>query len=196
MMDWLGQTKLQVNDLAISNGLFRSNTLEPLKLKEHFKRLQLYVFFTTNSHLGDFPYFKSLEKVYVRVYSSNRRGLLCLVNLKDLCIPAVSDDLNIKVVASTLNNLEQVSIAKATFKDIEAFIVHAPKLNTRTIHAIKQIDHDIKIDLVKWNRNRGHLARARKVTLFVDESAYLNVEWTTSEINYNLLELKWVQSCE
>lgn len=195
-MDWLVQAKMQVNDLAISNGLFGSNMFELLKLKEHFKRLQLYVFFIPHGQLSDFTTVKSLEKVYVMFYSSYQRGLLCLVNLKELCIQAASADLNTVVLASTLNNLERVSITTATFKDIEAFIVHAPKLNTLTIHAIKQIDDDITIDLVKWNRNRGHLAQARKVILFVDESVYLAVKWKTSEINYNLLELKRIQSCE
>lgn len=117
-MDWLNHTNLLLDDLAIYNGIFEYRHSFK-QLKKHFKRLQLYVLNATYSQLDDFISVKPLEKFHLQSFSSHQGVLLRLENLKELCIPAVPGDLNIEIVSSTLNNLERVSIAKATFKEIE-----------------------------------------------------------------------------
>lgn len=188
---------LEVDDLAITcNDIeitMYKDLYDSLSAKKMFKRLQLYEISISPRIFLDLEGIRALEKLHCcpdSLFSLN--SLTSIENLKTLCVSDVGGKVNIDAI-STLTQLEKVFLFKAKLLEMEAFIVHLPKLKTISIETIKN-DGNIGNNISKWNRERKHLAGACKVTVYVPN--YQAAKWSAHETNCKLVELKRFESYE
>lgn len=52
------------------------------------------------------------------------------------------------------------------------------------------------MDFDTLNDERKKLARARKVTIYIDEEIFLKLKWTGKLLSYDPIKLKRIESCE
>lgn len=121
-----------------------------------------------------------------------------LKKLKDLDIDKTSDVTNLEGFPSKIPTLERINFSKATSNDILPFICQSNKLKIMKIDQLMDgtyLENGV-LDLVALNRERGKLIKARKLSIYVNESVFLATKWATKNINFNLIELRRGESFE
>lgn len=102
-----------------------------------------------------------------------------------------------KMMAKNFINLRQVEVQFARLLDIRPFICYASKLKELKVWnlLVDNADEPRSSDFVALNREREQLNQASKVTIFIDETNFLRMKWT-STLKFSLIELKQIESCD
>lgn len=82
---------------------------------------------------------------------------------------------------------------KTTFEQTTGFIRNCPKLKH---FMISHMVNENLLDLFALNKERKKLAGACKTTIYVDEKVFIATKWATEKTNYDLIELKRLESRE
>lgn len=91
-----------------------------------------------------------------------------------------------------VSNLKRITFMKTNLKAIMPFLRYASKLREIIIDNLEDDSHFENgiIDLVALNKERGKMAGALKVTIYVDESIYLATKFAKINTDLNLIRLK------
>ena len=116
------------------------------------------------------------------VDSSSCLDLNHLTNLKELIMELFYLTINIEVYAKNLPNLEQLTLDSAEIKSILPFIRHSRKLKTIKIRTQKSEVLDLNV----LNEERKKLENACKVSIYVQDDAYLPTKWKSHNFNLEL----------
>lgn len=110
------------------------------------------------------------------------------------CIPQNELDL----MARNFLNLKRLYIGEGFLSNIRAFVRFAVNLK-QIIFRDLFTDHDSEgvqiTDFMELNEDRKQLARARKITFFIDEDTFLDLKWNY-RIHFSLIEIQRTDSCE
>lgn len=177
------------------------NFVKELRDRGFYQQLHMRCDGYINSiHVSQNVPWNTLEKLHVRFNSSflNNIGIMpSLTNLNELHIDSNSNLLSessANAVAKSLVQLERIHLCAASPMLIHPFIRHTRKL--KTIHIAKlrtEKQNGICVDgkIVKeWNKVRGLLAEARKVTIYIEEEMYLDIKWTLNETDFGLIKTR------
>ncbi|XP_055295658.1 uncharacterized protein LOC129565148 [Sitodiplosis mosellana] len=114
-----------------------------------------------------------------------------LPNLKELGFHADlttirNEGLNVTEIPNLCINLQRLFILTTSVDDILPFIRHSPHLVQIEIGWFKEKS----IDLQALNKERKNLKGAQKVTIYVEEYAYLATKWASTEINVSFITIR------
>lgn len=97
----------------------------------------------------------------------------------------------LELMAKNFVKLKRVHMRNALNDQIKPFIRYAPQLEQ--IHIWMPCD----LNFAELNEERGALARARKVTIYITEECFLTLKWTMgNSLNMDRIELKRIESCK
>lgn len=199
---WLLESNVRLNQLDIigacnanlpMDGIW--NLVKKLYEQDFYKRLHITASWIEDQEdINQIVSLNGLEKLSLKS--------ICLeftippiAGLKELNIYAYEYFGDLKV--HNLMNLEQLYIAFASLNDILPFVSCCTRLKQIVVNHL-EIGTYFKngiINLVALNNERKKLRRARKISFYVNEKIFLTQKWTTT-INFDLIELKRIQSCE
>lgn len=95
-------------------------------------------------------------------------------------------------------NLDRLNLSRAFLQQIQPFIGQSIKLKEIIIYdfitPILLHIHNLVINLITMNKKRQELPKARKITMYVPESLYFTTKWAKNNTDYNLIELKHIDS--
>lgn len=105
-----------------------------------------------------------------------------------------------RLMAINLINLRRVDFIVASLIHISPFICHSPKLKEiriwqSLVDQYESVDPELR-DFVALNEARKRLVRPQKVTIYIDENLFLKMKWMANDVNFDLIELKRIDSCE
>lgn len=128
-------------------------------------------------------------------------SLPMLTSLRELAIryDASSNEIEVLAMAKSLEQLEGLYLANATFETILPFIRHSKQL--REIMFLLKNQNELggqSIDLVTLDKEREQLVDAKKVTIFVPDNILLETKWTikNGQIDLKLVEMRRSTSIE
>lgn len=166
------------------------NVLIELQECQFFTDLHLYVKFMDH------------QNCMQKLYSLNTLTMLGgyidrienpLMKIKELDISVGSDILDLQTLPDKLPNLERIHFSKASVDHILPFIRFSPRLKyvkcsdlTDGMHMINGV-----VDIETLNNERKVLPKARKVTIYVNETVFLSTKWgRKSAMYFDLVELR------
>lgn len=203
------ETDAKLDSLIVTEGNRQSehleqfyNGLNELYVRGFYRKLHLFVQNYVQSSLDSDVLRCALEKLYIDAWQFpsfyENLPFLSGLNISEL---GIIDTLNfnyMKILAENLRNLERMYLANATFDDILAFCRYAPNLKRIKIQHFSNefIASDEMLDVRFLNRERQKLDGANKMVIFVMEQLYLKTKRTLGRTNFDLVELKRVESCE
>lgn len=97
------------------------------------------------------------------------------------------------ILSKHLINLEEIHTKVGSFDSIVPFIKNCSKLKRICKHSIEtaEIQKDFLFSL---NQDRNKLTNACKTTIYLFDDAYVKLKWATNCINYNLIDVKRLES--
>lgn len=164
-----------------------------------YKRIHIYTEFTVNQNdMNHIASVKGLEKLYAK--SEQIETLPPLPDLKELCIGySVNRDLDrIDRITSNLMNVERIHFHTITSNEMMSFIRHAANVREIKISALKggiYFENNI-VDVSQLNKEREKLMNACKVTIYIQENAFLATKWAGKKTIYPIVELKRSQAID
>lgn len=161
-----------------------------LQQREFFAELHLYVKFIDHQNC--------MQKLYSLQTLTMLGGYVDrienpLVRVKELDISLGSDILDIEMLPDKLPNLERIHFAEANADHILPFIRFSSRLKQVKIGDFKDGSHmvDGALDIEALNNLRMVLPRARKVTIYVNETVFLATKWARkSAMYFDFVELR------
>lgn len=186
--------KLNVLDVEFSKkfgsnlsslGEFR-DLFNELHEKGIFEHLHLTVDRVNQTFCDEIASLPAVEKLVLREFNGIC-SLHQLTGLNELVLSGGLKREDIEILANTLVNLEKVTIYSITSNDLLPFM-HCAKL--RELYA--QLTDDACLHLTKLNEERGKVANAQKVTIYLNHSSFLATKWSihNGDIDMKLTEIK------
>ncbi|XP_055306314.1 uncharacterized protein LOC129570648 [Sitodiplosis mosellana] len=160
--------------------------------QEIYKELHLYVHTPKQGSCQVAPTVAgTVEKLSYVMFIDDLR-VLHLVNLKELQCGLIQPNLNMESVADALVNLQRFSVWFANQDLIFALIRRSRKLCNISVINMEEVERKpvTVLDLDLWNKERGKLIGARKVTVYVDEKLFLATKEATQNKDYKWIEIK------
>lgn len=102
-----------------------------------------------------------------------------------------NDSIDLESTAKSLLNLKRLHLENPKSEMIEPFFQNSTKLNGIKI---EQSKGDRFINLISLNKKREIFFGAKKVTIFLDESAYLATKWRYKASDLKMIELQRAES--
>lgn len=180
--------KLEIHDYygSLSNTQELCSLLNQLFERGFFKTLHFYDF---NLNEDDYGQIVSLTSLSVKYFETE---YLCrLTHLKELTIWKDNDDLEIEMelLAKSLENLKNIFIDNATLDDVMQFIRYSIKLSKLRV----EFEHGQgALDIEKLNEERKKLVGACKLMIFVTTDIFLQTKWAVKngDLNLNAVEIR------
>lgn len=204
MLELLSKNAIQLDVLEVKLGSTAEtvfHVLNRLYDQKFHKKLHLHLSSITENCVNRFFSLKGLEKVCIedvcRCY--NLRFLTCL---KELTIMSTTTMINMNNLAEGLVNIQQLNLHKTTYNDILPFIRHSTQL--QRINVKNETNFYVnRPNILTLNDERKKLKLARKVTIFVGDTLFVNIKWATKngQMDFDLVEFKrsdsyrWVHNC-
>ncbi|XP_055301895.1 uncharacterized protein LOC129568251 [Sitodiplosis mosellana] len=136
----------------------------------------------------------------VKLVANSRHSYInisSLIKLEELCITSLND---LEHLPDTLTNLKRLYILEATSDDILPFIRRATKLTKIKVNRMyygKHFEQSKNIlDLPGLNEERGKLAFAKKIMIYVKEDIFLATKWSLKQTEFSLIEMKRTDSID
>lgn len=165
--------------------------LNELHDREIFKRLHLQFRNCNQRHIESMSLLQTLESLHLK---SNENINLCQLNhLKVLSIDSIatSNVISMQIVANQLYRLEQIHFKCAQLEDFQPFIRCSPNLRRIKIDLLLNKEKfKCILNLNAMNAERKLLARARKVTVYIDEEVFLATKWRTGKSEFEFIEIR------
>lgn len=161
-----------------------------LQKREFFAELHLYVKFIDHQNC--------MQKLYSLDTLTMLGGYVDrienpLIKIKELDISSGLDILDIEMLPDKLPNLERIHFSEANADHILPFIRFSPRLKQVKIGDLKDGTHmtDGILDIETLNNQRMALPKARKVTIYVNETVFLATKWARkSAMYFDCVELR------
>ncbi|XP_031629056.1 uncharacterized protein LOC116344599 [Contarinia nasturtii] len=198
-------TNLKLNTLAIKYDkrvylMSFCRLLNKLYDSGFYKKLHLYFDHPLGFNQKIIEELKSV-KALVKVAANSRQNyinLSCLINLEELCITCTHAVNDLEHLPNALTNLRRIYFLDASTDDILPFIHRAPKLNKIKVRCLRGGIHFDEqsnvIDLKALNEEREKVGFATKITFYVKEDVYLATKWTMIKTEFNLIEMRRIDS--
>lgn len=166
------------------------HVLVELQSREFFAELHLYVKFIDH------------QNCMQKLYSLNALTMLGgyidrienpLIKVRELDISAGSDVVDVHTLPDKLPNLERIHFAKASVDHILPFIRFSPRLKQVKCGDLVDGTHMSGgvLDIETLDNERKELPKARKVTIYVNETVFLATKWgRKSAMHFDLVELR------
>lgn len=192
----LDDLAIDIDHLTVSKFDTIVKLLQKLLQNGFYRRLHLYTssLQLSQSSVDKLVPLHALEKIYLRNIKNNVT-FHRLVNLKELGIYLCSSSTIFESLAKDLVNLERIYFWKATVHNLVPFIRHSAKLQKIKVQHL-ETDADFIFILMAVNRERANLARARKVTIYVNENIFLEFKWATDTTDLGFVQIKRADSYE
>ncbi|XP_031637214.1 uncharacterized protein LOC116349769 [Contarinia nasturtii] len=184
-----GEDGVKCKQLNMLTHYLDDDCLNELKLwygKSFYQRLHLY--FTQMEDGTDVNELTNigLEKICM-LYLNEKLPLL--PHLKEIRCGYVTDR---NLFENVWNVVERLHLIGSNNGDIAWYLRHFKKL--KHLSVVELDPKENIIDLMVLNKEREALAGACKTTIYVREKVYLAIKFGTSNVNFNLVELKREQS--
>lgn len=161
-----------------------------LQKREFFAELHLYVKFIDHENC--------MQKLYSLQTLTMLGGYVDrienpLVKVKELDIGSAKDILDIDMLPDKLPNIERIHFSEASADHILPFIRLSPRLKQVKIGDLKDGTHmvDGTLDIETLNNLRKELPKARKTTIYVNETVFLATKWAQkSAMYFDFVELR------
>lgn len=156
-----------------------------------YRRLHLYVKRVDKQCSEHVITLHALEMLSIRQF--NESFSLChLTNLKELEIMSGANLKDLEILASSLVNLERLTLSNITINDILPFVRCSPKL-----YRIQANFNEGSLNLYNLNIEREKLAAARKIIIYVSDNVFLATKWSTmyGVINFSFIEMRRASQC-
>lgn len=194
-----------VDDLAIklsgfSDGARIFDLLNKLHARGFYKRLKVYV---SSSELEIFTVeqlisLNAVVKLHGNFFIYNDIEVSRIDSLEEIGLKSnylynynFSDNVDF---STNLTNLERIEFRSESFDGLMPFIRNAPKLKKIKVKELEEGLYFRKyhkiVNLKALNREREKLARARKITIYVQQDVYLATKWAFGETDFSLIQLK------
>lgn len=182
-------------------GLF-FNFLDVLQKRGFFQKLRLLI------NIGNGVCMEQIETQLAMVNGlvkldlivpDKRIALSALKNLEEVHLYHSDLIIDAENTAINLINLKRIQFHSASMDQIMPFIRRSAALQKIEINYLDAcsiyFNSDTSvIDLAALNRERHHLADARKVTLYCEEEIYLATKWAMNETNLEFVRLSRIKS--
>lgn len=194
-------TELKLDKLSIDSENGEPNTfyqlLNKLQAMDFYKKLHFYALHIDEESINPITSMIALEKLYTQLLDEDV-VFPALTNLKEICIGLTAKVNDMDTLAKGLINLQRISFLMANIKQILSFIRHSVKLTKIKVKSMRKgKDFNANVlDLWTWNTEREKLTGARKIIIYVEEDIYLATKWTLKNVNYNMIELRRIESHE
>lgn len=192
---------LKLEDLSIQFGQLVTPSFWQLLNEYHqlgiYKRLCLHVF-CIRFNQGIVDGIASLTGCHrlcmVPLTPFSSVALSHLSHLQDISFPATRYIIDIDTVATRLENLKLIHFGISSLSHAKLFICRNPKLERLQIDWFMDeagnIEEDKCLNLIKLNNERAKLPKAKKTTIFVEESVYLATKRANRETDLTFVKLK------
>ncbi|XP_055295473.1 uncharacterized protein LOC129565092 [Sitodiplosis mosellana] len=191
--EWIHFDELHLDIAPCSSHSLRDivSNLNQLYDNQQYKRLFLNVLFYVNILDAEWWQVKGLYGFSCLNADSNVFEALMKVNqIRMLFLrigEVLSHDQAVRL-AKNFHNLEEINLRITDINQITPFISHA--VNVKKIYVDIEVECLMNLDLDLLDEERKKLKNANKIEMYLRDSAYFEMKWKFSKINYNLIEIK------
>lgn len=172
------------------------------ELHEHgfYKRLIFYCSFELNQSTVDrYGTLNGLVKLVAKAKINTWIDKVSILkSIEELHIFHVAPFTDLPALPNSLTKLETIELSETSFEDILPFLREAVELKRFILHYLCEGTYfngaTNVIDLKALNKEREHLDKAQKITIFVHEDIYLATKWAVNGVKFELIELKRIFS--
>lgn len=197
---WLN-TSITIDQLNIEGDCFYDKhmigicgLLNTLYIQGFYKRIHMRaIYIKTQEAMDAIISVRGMEKLHLAQVGI-KTTLPSMPKLRELGIGFYGDNdfEDLETVAKNLVNVERINFIRIKSDTIIPILRHAPRVKDIKVDHLDEGTHfknDV-INLFALNEERKTLARACKVTIYVDEKCFLSTKWATSNIDLSLVTLK------
>lgn len=212
--NWIKESTIQLDVLDVEFALERNTIIEQacgllniLFEKGFFKQLNLFLSIGCNqANMNAIASLNGLDKIYFSRKAAVSFVKTPMPQLNELCVEKdkctntkTSIDDRLDALVESFINVERIHFEIASFKSILPFIRHSAKLKKVKIQTPTDDGNYFNkgvVNLPALDRERKKCAGASKMTIFVNESFYLQTKAAFMKTELSLVELKRAESID
>lgn len=197
----LRTANIRLDDLAVNIHGWESkmdainSVFDKFQKRGLYKRLHVYTSYYDAESFKRITSMPLLDKLYLSNKVAAPIDIPQKNHLTEISFRYFTDILDMEHLNSKLDHLERIHFKEASLYDVLPFVQKLVKLKIIAIEKTK-FNLSFIMNLDSINRQRELLHDAQKVTLYIDETVYLETKKFISVVNFSKLELKRAQLYE